>query len=137
MHSIAERTLTKQGSFMMKHVLLAGLVLALAVGAVAQGTKNEEKASGKVTVVITHEVKDYAAWRTVYDADDLNRTKAGFKNPEVFRDAKKPNWVSVIGEFSSPEAAESFMSNPKLKEIMGRGGVLGKPEIMILTKTGS
>jgi hypothetical protein len=137
MYSIVECNLTKEGSFMMKHVLLAGMVLALAVAAVAQGTKHEEKKSGTVTVVITHEVKDYAAWKKIYDADDLNRSKAGFKNAGVYRDAKNPSWVSVIGEFPSAEAAESFTSNPKLREIMERGGVLGKPEIKVLTKAGS
>jgi hypothetical protein len=35
------------------------------------------------------------------------------------------------------QAAETFTMNPKLKEIMERGGVLGKPEIKFLTNAGS
>jgi hypothetical protein len=122
---------------MIKQVLLAGMVLVLATGAFAQDMKHEEKHAGKVTVVITHEVKDYAAWRKIYDADELNRSKGGFKVMGVYRDVKSPNWVSVVGEFPSAAAAETFVTNPKLKEIMERGGVLGKPEIKFLTKTGS
>jgi hypothetical protein len=122
---------------MIKHVLLAVMVLALAVGAVAQGKKYEEKQSGKVTVVITHEVKDYTAWKKIFDADEMNRSKGGFKVSGVYRDAKNPNWVTVVGEFPGLEAAEAFATNPKLKEIMERGGVLGKPDVKYLTRVRS
>jgi hypothetical protein len=132
-----ERNLTIRGSIMIKQVLLAGMLLILATGAFAQEKKHEEKQGGKVTVVITHEVKDYAAWRKIYDADELNRSKAEFKVSGVYRDVKNPNWVSVIGEFPNAAAAEAFATNPKLKEIMERGGVLGKPDVKFLMKTGS
>jgi hypothetical protein len=131
-----EHKLTTKGSFMIKQVMLACMVLAVAAGAVAQQMKQEGKRVDKVTVVITHEVKDYVAWKNVFDADDMDRSKAGFKLSGVYRDAKSPNWVTVVGEFPNVDAAESFVSNPKLKEIMGQGGVLGKPEVRFLTKVG-
>jgi hypothetical protein len=40
--------------------------------------------------------------------------------------------VSVIGEFPSAAAADAFTTNPKLKEIMEKAGVVGKPDVKIL-----
>ena len=37
------------------------------------------------TVIITHEVKNYSDWRKVYDADEVNRSKAGLKLIGVFQ----------------------------------------------------
>jgi hypothetical protein len=137
MCSSMERNTTHTGSIMIKQVLLAGMLLILATGTFAQEAKHEEKHGAKVTVIITHEVKDYTAWRKIYDADELNRSKSEFKVSGVYRDVKNPNWVSVIGEFPNAAAAEAFATNPKLKEIMERGGVLGKPDVKFLTKAGS
>jgi quinol monooxygenase YgiN len=86
-----------------------------------------------VTVVITHEVKNYASWRKGYDADESNRNKAGFRVSGVYADLKNPNMVTVIGEFPSAAAAEAFAASPKLKEAMEKSGVIGKPEVKILT----
>jgi quinol monooxygenase YgiN len=137
MCSNMERNITIRGSIMIKQVLLAGMLLILATGAFAQEAKHEEKHGGKVTVIVTHEVKDYAAWRKVFDADGPNRAKGGFKVSGVYRDAKSPNVVSVVGEFPTAAAVEAFVTNPKLKEAMEQGGVLGKPDVKVLTKTGS
>jgi quinol monooxygenase YgiN len=132
-----ERNLTIRGFIMIKQVLLAGMLLILATGTFAQETKHEEKHGGKVTVIVTHEVKEYSAWRKVFDADEPNRVKGGFKVSGVYRDAKSPNVVSIIGEFPSAAAVDAFVSSPKLKEAMEQGGVLGQPEVKVLTKAGS
>ncbi len=99
----------------------------------AQETKEETKHSSKVTVVVTHEVKDYKEWRKGYDADEPNRAKAGFKLSGVYTDIKNPNMVTIIGEFSTAAAAEGFMTSPTLKEVMEKAGVIGKPSVKILT----
>ena len=134
---------------MIRRVLLAGMILAVTLGATAQEMKHEgkheEKHEGahggkhgdRVTAVITHEVKDYAAWKKVFDGDAGNRTKGGFKISGLYRDAKSPNWVTVVGEFRDLEAAQAFVMNPKLKEAMEAGGVMGKPDIKFLTRVGS
>jgi len=97
--------------------------------------KKEPAKSGAVTVIVTHEVKEYASWRKVYDADEANRKMAGFKVWGVYRDAKSPNWVTIIGTFPNTGAVDAFISNPKLKEAMEKGGVLGKPDVKVLTAT--
>jgi hypothetical protein len=88
-----------------------------------------------VTVVISHEVKNYSDWRVVFDTDEVNRTKAGFKNTGVFRAVDNSNKITIIGEAPNAEAIEGFMKNPALKEAMEKGGVLGMPEVKVLSKT--
>jgi hypothetical protein len=113
--------------------VVVAMMLCLSVGASAQEATKKSAPGGKVMMIVTHEVKDYTAWRKVYDADDLNRKRAGFKESGIYTDVKNPNMVSVVGVFPSAAAAEVFVSNPKLKEVMEKGGVIGKPEVKLLT----
>jgi quinol monooxygenase YgiN len=87
-----------------------------------------------VTVIVSHECKNYSDWRKVFDADEGNRSKAGFKSTTVFRSADNANKITIIGEAPSAEAINNFMSNPELKAAMERGGVIGMPEVKILNK---
>jgi hypothetical protein len=119
---------------MAKHLLLlAAMSLFLAVGVSAKDAMKKATSGGKVMVIVTHEVKDYATWRKGYDADGPNRKKAGFKVSGVYADVNNPNMVSVVGEFPNAAAAEAFITSPKLKEVMEKVGVVGKPDIKMLT----
>jgi quinol monooxygenase YgiN len=113
--------------------LVVAMTLCLAVGVSAQEAMKEPASGGKVVVIVTHEVKDYNTWRKGYEADELNRKNAGFKVSGVYADVKNPNMVSVIGEFPNAAAAEAFTTSPKLKEVMEKAGVIGKPDVKVLT----
>jgi hypothetical protein len=116
-------------------------ILLLSAGSFAQemmehsGSKDMMKDKGHggtVTAIISHEVKDYAPWRKVFDADEPNRKGAGMKVWGVYADVKNPNMVTIIATFPSVAAMEAFVSSPKLKEAMDKGGVLGKPDVKVL-----
>jgi quinol monooxygenase YgiN len=87
-----------------------------------------------VTVVISHECKNYSDWRKVFDADEVNRSKAGFISTGVYHSVDNPNKITIIGEAPSVEAINGFMSNPELKATMEKGGVIGMPDVKILNK---
>src|SRR3974390_1735938 len=82
---------------------------------------------GPVLAIISHPVKDYAAWRAVYSGVDPLRQKAGVTGAELFRDPKNPNLVVIIHRFPTPEAAQAFLSDPGLKDAMAKGGVTAPP----------
>ena len=84
------------------------------------------------TVIITHEVKDFSDWKKVYDADEVNRAKAGMKVTGLYQSVDNSNMVTVVGEAPSLEAVNQFMSNPELKTAMEKGGVLGIPDVKVL-----
>jgi hypothetical protein len=110
--------------------------ISLKTGHIPKSHKSRKQNKYKmVTVVISHEVKNYSDWRKVYDADEVNRSKAGFKSAGVFQSVEHPNKITILGEAPSVDAVNSFMSNPELKAAMEKGGVLGMPNIQILKKT--
>ena len=87
-----------------------------------------------VTVIVSHECKNYSEWRKVFDADEVNRLKAGFKSTGVYHSVDNPNKLTIIGEAPSAEAINAFMTNPELKATMEKGGVIGMPDVKILNK---
>jgi hypothetical protein len=87
-----------------------------------------------VTVIISHECKNYSEWRKVFDADEVNRLKAGFRSTGVYHSFDNANKITIIGEAPSVEAINGFMTNPELKAAMDKGGVIGKPDVKILDK---
>jgi hypothetical protein len=87
-----------------------------------------------VTVIISHECKNYSDWRKVFDADEVNRSKAGFKSTGVYHSVDNANKITIIGEAPSVEAINGFMANPELKVAMEKGGVIGMPDVKILSK---
>jgi hypothetical protein len=86
------------------------------------------------TVIISHEVRNYADWKKVYDADEVNRTKAGLKVTGLYHSVDNSNMITLVGEAPSVDAVKSFMANPELKAAMEKGGVLGMPDVRMLNK---
>lgn len=87
----------------------------------------KSKAMGPVLAVVSHPVKDYAVWRTVYDSAETIRQKAGVTGAEVFRDLKDPNSMVIIHRFPNLDAAQRFLGDPALKAAMEKGGVTAPP----------
>lgn len=105
---------------MLARILLATLVLtALPVFS----------AYAETVALVSHEVKDFDAWKKGFDGDKANRKKAGLKDLFVVRDAEKPNLVHLGFSAASADKIKAFMDNPKLKEIMDKAGVISKPEV--------
>jgi hypothetical protein len=118
---------------MFKHIIaMASAVLLIAGIATATPPMAPVKSMGKVTVIVKHEVKDYVAWKKGYDADAANRKEHKFTVSGVYTDVKNPNMVYVVGTFPSEDAANAFITSPKLKNAMEGAGVIGAPDIMIV-----
>lgn len=87
-----------------------------------------------VTVIVSHECKDYSDWRKVFDADEGNRLKAGFKTTGVYHAVDNSNKITIVGEAPNLETMKAFMENPELKATMAKGGVIGMPTVQFLNK---
>jgi len=79
------------------------------------------------TLLVDHEVTDYAAWRTVYDTVDGARAHAGVTSHRVLQDTANPNHVVVEHVFPDAAGAGAFLENQDLREAMGRAGVIPGP----------
>ena len=80
-------------------------------------------------LIVQHTVRDYDAWKTVFDEHESVRRRHGATGHTVYRSADDPNEVIVINHFPTREQAEAFAQDPSLGEAMARGGVTGEPRI--------
>ncbi|MEI6725939.1 MAG: cyclase [Actinomycetes bacterium] len=83
-----------------------------------------------MNLVVQHTVKDYDAWKSVFDEHESTRAKHGATGHTIYRDADDPNSVTVFNYFETREGAEAFSRDPSLKDAMERGGVTSEPRIM-------
>ncbi len=83
-----------------------------------------------MNLVVQHTVKDYDAWKSVFDEHESTRAKHGATGHTIYRDADDPNSLTVFNRFATREGAEAFSRDPSLKEAMERGGVTSEPRIM-------
>lgn len=80
--------------------------------------------------IIRHKVKDYIAWRKVFDEYETMRKAGGEQGATVVQVVGDPNDVIVINTWRSMDAAETFLANSELKIAMEKAGVEGKPEFI-------
>jgi quinol monooxygenase YgiN len=87
-----------------------------------------------VTLVVHHRVRDYDAWKTVFEEHEAVRRSHGQIEHRVYRDIHDPNRVVVHNDFPSEEAARSLLEDPSLKEAMERAGVEGEPGMSFMER---
>lgn len=75
------------------------------------------------TAFIRHRVKDYDAWRRVYDSVADMQKAGGVTSESVYRAEEDPNTVLASHRFSSLSQAHDFFASPALRDAMRRGGV--------------
>lgn len=79
---------------------------------------------------VTHTVKDYAAFKIVYDAKDSMRQANGLTKLAVCRDDANPNKVYVFLKAADIQKAKDFAASPALKEAMKKAGVNSVPAFL-------
>jgi heme-degrading monooxygenase HmoA len=87
-----------------------------------------------VTMLIHHQVKDYAAWKVVFDSSSDLRTSNGEIGNQIYRDEKDANRLTVLNTWDTFENARKFSESPELKAAMDKAGVYGRPEIRFLNQ---
>ncbi len=71
-----------------------------------------------------HRVRDFDAWKQVYDSVGEMQRAGGVREQAVLRAPDDPGMVVVVHTFDDRAAAERFFEeNPDLRDAMGRGGV--------------
>ena len=83
-------------------------------------------------LLIKGSVKDYGAWKPVFDSLSDFRKRTGEKSHQILRQDDGDNNVVILFEWDNLDNARSYAASPELKDAMQRGGVRGKPEILFL-----
>lgn len=85
-------------------------------------------------MLVQHKVKDYAAWKKVYDSVKELRTSSGELSDQIFRDSSDPNKITLLFKWNSLANAQKFAHSPELKAAMEKGGVEGAPNVTLLNE---
>jgi len=88
-------------------------------------------------IIVQHTVRDFDAWKTVFDGHEDIRRRHGATGHQLYRGFEDPNEVTVINHFPSKEQADAFAADPSLKEAMERGGVTSEPRITWAQEAGA
>lgn len=84
-------------------------------------------------LLIQHKVSDYPTWRKAFDDHKTKQLEAGLTNPRVFFTDGDTKNVSILFDASDDAKAKAFTESKDLKDTMKAAGVLGKPEMHILS----
>lgn len=74
-------------------------------------------------VLIIHDVADYAAWKTVFDAAVDIRREAGELSYQLLKHQHDPNRIVHFSRWRSLVAAKDFFESERLVEIRRQAGV--------------
>lgn len=74
-------------------------------------------------VLIIHKVKDYKAWKQVFDDAASIRRNAGEQSYYVLRDENDPNRIVHFSKWASLAQAKAFFESARLVEIRRQAGV--------------
>lgn len=118
---------------MSKNIIYGITIILLVVGA-GVFICGRTLQSSDVRLFVRHNVADYAVWKSGYDAFEPMRGDVFYQ--AVYQAVQDPNDVTVTHDFHTLEAAQAFANSPKLKETMGKIGVIGTPQVWY-TKIGA
>ena len=77
--------------------------------------------------IATHPVKDFSAWKSLFDRFESVRKDGGERSAVVLQHADDPNMVTVINTWDTIETAQAFFSQEELKAAMEEAGVTAPP----------
>ena len=80
------------------------------------------------TLAVRHTVNDFDTWKSGFDGHDAGRRGHGSTGYRVLRDG---NAVLALIEFPDASSAQAFTTDPSLREVMDKPGVVGAPDVSI------
>jgi heme-degrading monooxygenase HmoA len=83
-------------------------------------------------LLIKHKVKEYPAWKKVFDMFTDIRKAAGEKSYRILHPENDGNEILAFFEWDNLENARKFAGSSELKQAMGKAGVIGQPEVYFL-----
>jgi heme-degrading monooxygenase HmoA len=75
-------------------------------------------------------------WTGFRDRGAPLRERHGSQGARVLRSLDDPNGVTVVLRFAERAGFDAFMQDPEVQDSMVRGGVRGRPDIVVLREIG-
>lgn len=83
-------------------------------------------------VVIRHKVKDFDAWKKVFDAGDAFRASLTLANPRLFRMQDDPNEIVLVMELADVPRYRAHLQSEHHRERAKLSGVADEPDFFIV-----
>jgi hypothetical protein len=83
-------------------------------------------------LIVTHKVKNFATWKSGFDAGEAARIHAGIRITGLYQSMDDANDVTMIADVEDVEKMKAFFDNPELKAAMEKAGVASHPEMKLL-----
>jgi quinol monooxygenase YgiN len=82
-----------------------------------------------VAVIVRHRVRDYDAWKPVFDEHGEVRRRHGALGHQIYRVSADPQELVIVNQFKDAAGAQAFSADPSLRDAVERGGVTTAPEV--------
>jgi hypothetical protein len=92
-------------------------------------SSKRSKEAAMVRMFVRHNVRDYEAWRRVYDAFAPQQKAHGVREESVYQSVENPNDVTVTNDFDDLMAAHAFLAAREVQEAIKDAGVVGDPQV--------
>ena len=87
------------------------------------------------SMLVRSKVKDFQAWKKVFDEGADLRASFGGGSEQVFQDASDPNTYTAVINWDTLGNAQKFAQSPELKAAMAKAGVVGTPTLYFMNRT--
>ena len=86
------------------------------------------------TLVVHMKVKEYPAFRMVFDNASSTRTRFGGTGHKVLQSPTDPNEITILSEWRTLEQAKVYADSKEIKEAMKNAGVISQPDLTFLVE---
>ena len=83
-------------------------------------------------LLVRHRVRDFDAWRRVFDSHLEAQRRAGIRITHVWRSVADPTEVVLLFEVDDVERAKRFVYAPEVPGSQQESGVVDTPHILFL-----
>ena len=77
------------------------------------------------TLQISYPVRDYEAFKKVFDSDPAGRAASGARHVRLLRDVEDQNSVAVLLDFDTKDSANAFLERLR-REVWDKPEVIGQ-----------
>jgi hypothetical protein len=75
-------------------------------------------------ILVRYQVRDYARWRAVFDADTVDQRRADVFVRHVLHDEKNPNHITLIAHVEDRTGPIALSRRKNLDELIEKAGLL-------------
>lgn len=85
-----------------------------------------------LTVQIEHPIRDYDAWKAVFDRDPARRENSGVRSYRIYRPVDDSQYVIIELDFDARQAADAFVTTMRAIWPKVEGTLIAGPQVRIV-----